>query len=277
MSDAAGDKRENGAGGAAETASRPVAGLHGKMPAYGDFLTRGLPGSFVKQWDDWMKRALAEARQTLGPNFLDVYLKAPPWRYLLGQGVVGAEPWGGLVLAATDKVGRCYPLTLGVKLPPLADTAAMLRVWAAGFDGLEEIGLSLLDESMTIDDATTALQRLMQDRPLPMRGVSPVWPERGRTEAWSLPIDDLGPSMVHHLLMGSTGPASFWWHEGMPAEATGPAVPVPARAILFRGMPPAGGFAAMLGADWRASGWSGDGAVSGAADGNGGRSSTGRG
>ena len=248
------DGRGEDARGGSPTAPKALVGLHGKVPSYGDFLTRALPGGFVKSWDDWLKRALAEARQSLGPDFLDVYLKAPVWRYVLGPGVAGPEPWCGVLLASTDKVGRCYPLTLAMKLPPLVDTASLMRVWSTGFDGLEEIGLSLLDESLRIDDAVAALHKLAADRPLPAHPLPTTWPANGQAEAWLLPVDRLGPELVHHLVSGSIGPVSLWWHGGLVGAGSSAGSPA---SLLARGLPPAGGFASMIGGDWRAGGWSG--------------------
>ena len=44
----------------------PRGGLYGKAPAFGDFVVRRLPSTFVRPWDDWLSRSLAASRQQIG-------------------------------------------------------------------------------------------------------------------------------------------------------------------------------------------------------------------
>ena len=47
-------------------ATRAVTGLHGKLPAHGDFVRRGLPTSFCEPWDAWLQAGMTAARDSLG-------------------------------------------------------------------------------------------------------------------------------------------------------------------------------------------------------------------
>lgn len=89
-----------------------VLGLYGKLPVFGDFVTRNLQHEFVQKWDEWLQVSIAHSRQELGPNWLDSYLVAPIWRFVVGPGILGSNAWIGVVAPSVDKVGRYFPLTL---------------------------------------------------------------------------------------------------------------------------------------------------------------------
>ena len=89
-----------------------VLGLYGKLPAFGDFVTRNLQHEFIKKWDEWLQVSLAHSRQELGSKWLESYLAAPIWRFVVGPGILGSNAWVGVVAPSVDKVGRYFPLTL---------------------------------------------------------------------------------------------------------------------------------------------------------------------
>jgi len=49
-------------------------GFYGKMPATGDFVTRRLPGDFVRVWDRWLAQHIAS------PMFERAMVRLPQWR-----------------------------------------------------------------------------------------------------------------------------------------------------------------------------------------------------
>lgn len=83
-------------------------GFFGKLPARGDFVSAGLPRSFIRPWDSWLRRVLPAALDSLG----DAWDDAPIWRFRLAEGICGADPVLGVLLPSHDRVGRRFPLTV---------------------------------------------------------------------------------------------------------------------------------------------------------------------
>ncbi|MGD9614997.1 MAG: type VI secretion system-associated protein TagF [Alphaproteobacteria bacterium] len=118
-------------------------GFCGKLPARGDFVSVGLPRSFVEEWHDWMQRMLAASRAALGKEWLALWNVAPIWRFALPPGICGPEAVLGLWMPSIDRIGRQFPLTFA---SVMADTglARMIRdgdgflalAEAAGLDAL---------------------------------------------------------------------------------------------------------------------------------------------
>ncbi len=92
-------------------------GLFGKLPSRGDFVTRGLPRSFLDPWEAWVTQALAASRALLGDAWMEAWMTAPVWRFSLPAGACGPAPVLGLMLPSVDRVGRAYPLTVAVVFP----------------------------------------------------------------------------------------------------------------------------------------------------------------
>lgn len=85
------------------TEDRPAAGLFGKLPLQGDFVERGLPPAFRRQWDMWITRHIAP-RQRGGALF--------PGGGLRFRLVSGGATAAGLILPGGDSAGRLFPLSL---------------------------------------------------------------------------------------------------------------------------------------------------------------------
>jgi len=140
-------------------------GLFGKLPARGDFVRGGLPGSFVTPWDAWLQAALAASQARLGGDWLPAWLEAPVWRFGLSAGLCGPEPVLGTMLPSVDRVGRYFPLTLAVVFAP--DSAP--GEWDGGeswLDGAEAAGFAALEQDATQEQVVALL-------PLPP-GVPPI-------------------------------------------------------------------------------------------------------
>ena len=81
--------------------------LFGKLPAHGDFVTRGLTAGERDTLDDWLTRSLDEARVRLGEHYESIYDRAPPWRFAAH----GRQGWtAGVMVLSVDRVGRRYPV-----------------------------------------------------------------------------------------------------------------------------------------------------------------------
>jgi type VI secretion system protein ImpM len=169
-------------------------GLFGKLPARGDFVRSGLPGSFVTPWDAWLRTVMAGSREQLGEDWLPAWLEAPVWRFVLAPGLCGSDPVLGLMLPSVDRVGRYFPLTLAALLPGDAgrDDGAAAIAW---LDAAEQAGRTALEQDATQEQVAGLLP--------------PV------------------PAALPRLPAGS-----LWWTEGgprvAPAQFRHPALPGPA-------------------------------------------------
>jgi type VI secretion system protein ImpM len=86
-------------------------GFYGKIPARGDFVSRGLANSFLSTWDQWLQSALLASKEQLGDQWLDFYLTSPIWHFVLSAGICDQNVWAGILMPSVDKVGRYGSIT----------------------------------------------------------------------------------------------------------------------------------------------------------------------
>jgi type VI secretion system ImpM family protein len=120
FSSASGPRRDETAGSLREMARPEGAWLFGKIPAHGDFISRGIDHVTHKQLDDWLSGELARGR-TRFADFDTRYVKAPPWHFV-DMDQSGAWSGGALCLSV-DKVGRRFPILVAAP----ASSAATAR------------------------------------------------------------------------------------------------------------------------------------------------------
>jgi len=139
-------------------------GAFGKIPSHGDFIRLGLPGSFIRAWDDWLQDGLMAARERLGGRWKDCYLSAPIWRFSLPAGMAGPQAVSGVLMPSVDRVGRQYPLTLALTAP--AGSSALRHFCnTALFERLEAIALETLDQDLDREALAQALAGLELQTP----------------------------------------------------------------------------------------------------------------
>lgn len=96
--------------------------IYGKHPAFGDFLAYGMEHSILYKLDQWLEAVLPALRNDLGDQWEAQWAAAPPIYFWLGPDVLG-QPLMGLFTPSQDKVGRRFPLMLGLSKvitpPPL--------------------------------------------------------------------------------------------------------------------------------------------------------------
>ncbi len=134
-----------------------VPGWFGKIPSLGDFVYRRLPNQFTSQWDDWLQHSIQASQLALGDQWLNAYLTAPIWRFVLLPGVINHQAWTGLVMPSVDKVGRYFPLTVAI---PLDDCASLLSNMASISEwhtSIEQVMLSTLDTNISSEQFETEL------------------------------------------------------------------------------------------------------------------------
>ncbi len=119
-----------------------VTGFFGKLPARGDFVRANMPEDFVAPWDEWCRSMLFASRAALADEWLEAWMEAPVWHFLLPPGACGSQAVLGVWLPSMDKVGRHFPFLacgLAASLEDLLGGGAWLQsAEAAGLAGVVE-------------------------------------------------------------------------------------------------------------------------------------------
>lgn len=221
-------------------------GFVGKIPSQGDFISRRLPWDFIECWDNWLREGVASARDSLGAAWLETYLVAPVWRFLITPGACGNHAWLGLWFPSVDRVGRHFPFT--VTLPIAANLAhpSLLFSQEAWLAQIEAAALRALDPRVSLEQLDKSLACLTPTLPL-------VLPEI-RMQAGNQPVS----SRVYTLPEGVDAAALA---SRVPAVAASPRLPVSywhtwgsdqiqACYFVSERLPERGLFAACLTGDW---------------------------
>ncbi len=204
--------------------SRPSPGFYGKVPDFGDFLSRRLPASFIDVWDPWLRLLLQSSRAELGDAWLAAWLAAPVWHFGLGPGFLGDGQAWGVLIPSVDRVGRHFPFTI---VGPASEGGQNLQDWVLA---AEPLALSALDDGFFPD----ALEQALAD----------VGPPRSRAPGAgpaSLALPE-NPGDWPEAVDTAPGPAAgetLWWTRGAPA--------VPPRVLRCAGLPPAEMARSMIG------------------------------
>jgi type VI secretion system protein ImpM len=125
--------------------------VYGKLPCFGDFVVRRLPGEFTDVWDGWLQRGMAGLRDRLGGRWLEFYRVAPVWRFLLTPGIAGNSGWAGVLTPSVDRVGRYFPLTLAAPVSASMDAPASLIGMTGWFDSIEPLARRALTVSLDFE------------------------------------------------------------------------------------------------------------------------------
>ena len=179
-------------------------GIFGKLPARGDFVRLGLPRDFVDGWDTWLSGVMALTREQAGDAWLEAFLQAPVWRFMLPAGSCGAGAALGLMLPSVDRAGRYFPLTLaavGNTRGFEVDVAA--EAW---LDRCEDAGRAALDNGAGPDQigAMTGTPDLMSSDGL---APSPSWWTTGSplVPAGRMTLDRLPCAAKYATMLGIPG------------------------------------------------------------------------
>ena len=97
--------------------------LFGKLPALGDFISRGIDFTFRDLLDHWLTAELEAARAHFGEEFEQRYLTAPAWCF------IDCDPqgqWcGGAMCASVDAPGRKFPVIAGTAANDAGEAARL--------------------------------------------------------------------------------------------------------------------------------------------------------
>ncbi|QDQ27503.1 type VI secretion system-associated protein TagF [Chitinimonas arctica] len=231
----------------------PIAGWYGKLPSLSDFASRRLDSGFIDAWDGWLRTSLMASREKLGQAWLDRYLTARVWRFLLAPGVCGQPAYAGVMMPSVDAVGRYYPLTL---------CAAISAPWAARFaraesqcwfDQIETIALAALSRNLSPEQLDEALARVPMPRARPEDAqldaaalqLAEAWRMQGGqpshvTLTGGRALADLFNSLGRHTFARLSDGKSIWWTGSRDFE--------PISLVRFDGMPPPYAYAQFLAA-----------------------------
>lgn len=124
-------------------------GFYGKMPATGDFVTRRLPGDFVRIWDRWLAQHIVPL---IGS---ETWPRTTALRFLAGPASFGAS--AGIILQSADRVGRQFPFSVVAQLPEAPVRLADADAW---FARIEEAAFAAQQGELTPDELDTALAEL---------------------------------------------------------------------------------------------------------------------
>ena len=172
FSSASGPQRDETAGTLAATLRPAAAWLFGKIPAHGDFISRGLDHATHELLDDWLSVEVARARARFA-DFDVRYVQAPPWYFV---DVDSAGAWsGGALCLSVDKVGRRFPILVAGPASG-ADTAREVALAAL------ELVFTTFGEGWDADQLALALGSIVADRasgPVPTQSVWAIEAEDG--------------------------------------------------------------------------------------------------
>lgn len=218
---------------------------YGKLPAKGDFVTRRFSRAFIKGWDDWLQDAILSSREAIGSQWLEVYLTSPIWRFALEAGCCGPLAVAGVLMPSVDKVGRYFPLTIGLELPAPVDLTGLASGARGWYQAVEDLALATLGTEFPLE----AL-----DRPIPLAidVTSPsLIDDRGEVPLIGCQHIALDPSTglvelgepQRLALAGKT----LWWTLGSQRVAS--------CLLVCPSLPPPSSFASMLDGVWQGRGW----------------------
>lgn len=130
--------------------------LFGKMPAHGDFISRGLDDETIEAADAAVAEAVTVAALKWDYRWDDVYVETPVWRFIAAPGVLGRDWTAGVFMASVDAVGRQFPLIAGFSSSSLA-LIARGEVLTAVLDETETLARNALLEAASVDTLLAAL------------------------------------------------------------------------------------------------------------------------
>lgn len=175
--------------------------LFGKMPAHGDFISRGLDDETVEAGDGAVAEAVALAMSHWDLAWDEVYVETPVWRFLAAPGVMGRDWLAGVFLPSVDAVGRQFPLLAGFAAP----TLALLARWDAtsrALDEVEALARAALLDGLSVDAVLGQLGEIGE------RLFGPAAAAQGD------PVAVFAGDLLRQMEATPWGAQSLWWVAG---------------------------------------------------------------
>jgi type VI secretion system protein ImpM len=233
-------------------------GYYGKVHTHGDFVSRGLPRSFIDPWDAWLQEAINTSRQQLGDTWLNYYLTSPVYRFVLSPGICGNHGWQGVLMPSVDKIGRYYPMTVSLMDKQNINPFIALQTRNEWFTSIERLVFSCLEDNFNLEKFNGSLSNFRFNA-----GYSDAKTEQSCIEipekifhhAWQQPLksvesmSNLLPDILDNLLKEQCFAYSLWWTQG--SEIVSPSL------LICEGLPHFEGIAALFDGNWQKWGWEG--------------------
>lgn len=229
-------------------------GFYGKLPQLGDFVGRRVSERLVGLWDDWMQESLQRSRDAGGPQWLDLYLTGPMWRFVAARDILDDVTVAGVMFPSVDRVGRCFPFTVFATLPRAAQALAVASQCADWYERIEDLVLAQFEDDArdldALDQALIALAPRLDALLLPSIAGNrdcPTALEEG-VDLLHMPLGsrpDVGAAAVDWLddiLRAREPRVVHWWTSGSSQ--------VKPSWLITRGLPPPAAFGAMLTGRW---------------------------
>jgi len=166
-------------------------GFHGKLPAVGDFVSRGFTKPLCDALDGWLQTALQSA-QSGGATRASLDASAVPVLLQLRPGALCASGFVGAVVPSCDRVGRFFPICLGLETAPESASHPLLWPPLPMALALCRLGIEAQAESLGPD----ALATRMAELPAPAE-----WPRWLTAEAPFQSVQDITlPGLPENLV-----------------------------------------------------------------------------
>ena len=236
-----------------------INGYYGKVSTQGDFVSRGLPASFIDPWDTWLQEAVVSSRQQLGESWLNCYLTGPIYRFALAPGICGENGWLGIVMPSVDSIGRYYPMTIATMNRQNINPFLAMQQEETWFSNIEALALSSLADGFSMElfnDGLNALKPnvifFSDDATRPVDRITKQTSHQAwqRTMGGNQKITEVLPFFLNDFLKDHYFTYSLWWTQG--SELVSPSL------LICEGLPPFDGVAAMLDGNWKQWGWEGN-------------------
>ncbi|WP_152502016.1 type VI secretion system-associated protein TagF [Labrenzia sp. THAF82] len=144
------------------------AGYFGKLAARADFVVANCPAGFMRLWEPFLMKGLAQSRLDLKEAWEEAYMTMPVWRFWLtpaqSDSDLGAAV-AGAFMPSIDKVGREFPLTVAAS----AESGLGGPPSSGWYDKAEDVLLETLEEDATLEAFQSGVKRL--DAPDGLNGV----------------------------------------------------------------------------------------------------------
>ncbi len=226
-------------------------GLYGKLPAYGDFLSRNLNSDFLQPWDEWLQYYVSASREQIGDGWLDIYLTSPIWRFVLSAGVIDGQNWAGLIMPSVDRVGRYFPISIVKSLSANLSPVHFLFSEQAWYEGIESLGLLALEENIDVDELIVSADEIALEPQATYQPTNHLGEPGGYVMGFAETDQECLIAGLPYLLDASlsAGLSSFslWQTPGSELIASS--------IFCCQGLPPVGGVAAMIDGQWQARNW----------------------
>jgi type VI secretion system protein ImpM len=233
-------------------------GYYGKVHTHGDFVSRGLPRTFIDPWDTWLQEAINTSRQQLGDTWLNYYLTSPVYRFVLSPGICGNHGWQGVLMPSVDKIGRYYPMTVSLMDKQNINPFIALQIRNEWFASIERLVFLCLEDNFNLEkfngslsnfsfkDEYCAAQTEQSGIPIPEKIFHHAWQQPLKSSE-SMP--NLLPTILDNLLKEQCFSYSLWWTQG--SEMVSPSL------LICEGLPHFEGMAALFDGNWQKWGWEG--------------------